>query len=154
MAADPATLVTCRRGRDHTVRDGRSSGDVARQRCRGLVSTSVELRSLHGETASGQLAAQRASLGFPGVWVLSHKKSNAVSTMLDLWMVPAGAGSRRAVALGSLSSTVRQTIFVIVCALNANVTLNCLGLDRPAGLTRYLVLPIRGKDLFLAKNVR
>ena len=42
---------------------------------------------------------------------------------------------------------------MIVCALNANVTLNCLGLDRPAGLTRYLILPIRGKDLFLAKNV-
>jgi hypothetical protein len=53
----------------------------------------------------------------------------------------------------SLPSTVRQAIFVIVCALNANATLNCLGLDRPAGLTRYLILPIRGKDLFLAKNV-
>jgi hypothetical protein len=52
-----------------------------------------------------------------------------------------------------LSSIFRQTIFVIVCALNANVTLNCLGLDRPAGLTRYFILPIRGKDLFLAKNV-
>jgi hypothetical protein len=52
----------------------------------------------------------------------------------------------------SMSSTYRQAIFVIVCALNVNVTLNCLGLDRPAGLTRYLILPIRGKDLFLAKN--
>ena len=52
-----------------------------------------------------------------------------------------------------MSSTFRQAIFVIVCALNVNVTLNCLGLDRPAGLTRYLILPIRGKDLFLAKNV-
>ena len=52
-----------------------------------------------------------------------------------------------------LSSTFRQAIFAIVCALNANVTLNCLGLDRPAGLTRYLILPIRGRDLFLAKNV-
>jgi hypothetical protein len=51
------------------------------------------------------------------------------------------------------SSTFRQTIFAIVCALNANVTLNCLGQDRPAGLMRYLILPIRGKDLFLAKNV-
>jgi hypothetical protein len=53
----------------------------------------------------------------------------------------------------SMSSTYRQAIFVIVCALNVNVTLNCLGLDRPAGLTRYLILPIRGQDLFLAKNV-
>src|SRR5688572_14384182 len=53
----------------------------------------------------------------------------------------------------SMSSTYRQAIFVIVCALNVNVTLNILGLDRPAGLTRYLILPIRGKDLLLAKNV-
>jgi hypothetical protein len=53
----------------------------------------------------------------------------------------------------SPSSTFHQTIFVIVCALNANVTLNCLGLDRPAGLTRYLILPIRGMELFLAKNL-
>jgi hypothetical protein len=52
----------------------------------------------------------------------------------------------------SMSSAFHQTIFVIVCALNANVTLNLLGLERPAGLTRYLILPIRGKDLFLAKN--
>jgi hypothetical protein len=53
----------------------------------------------------------------------------------------------------SLPSTFRQTILVIVCALNANVTLNGLGLDRPAGLTRYRILPIRGSDLFLAKNI-
>jgi hypothetical protein len=53
----------------------------------------------------------------------------------------------------SLPSTFRQLIFVVVCALNANVTLNCLGLERPAGLTRYRILPIRGKDLLLAKNV-
>jgi len=53
----------------------------------------------------------------------------------------------------SLSSTFRQAIFVIVCAGNINVTLNCLGLDGPAGLTRYLIVPIRGKDLLLAKNL-
>jgi hypothetical protein len=53
----------------------------------------------------------------------------------------------------SRSSTFRETIYVIVCALNVNVTLNCLGLDRPAALTRYLILPIRGKDLVLAKNI-
>ena len=67
-------------------------------------------------------------------------------------LLPVLAAAALALSI-SLSSTVRQAIFVIVCALNANVTLNSLGLDRPAGLTRYLILPIRGKDLFLAKNV-
>lgn len=50
----------------------------------------------------------------------------------------------------SRSSTFRQTMFAIVRVLNANVTLNCLGWDRPAGLTRYFILPIRRKDLVLA----
>jgi len=85
---------------------------------------------------------------------LVHKEQRAVSSVLDLWMVlllslPAAALSFYA----SFSSTSRQAMLVIVCALNANVTLNCLGLDRPAGLTRYLILPMRGQDLFLAKNV-
>ena len=75
-------------------------------------------------------------------------------TVLDLWMglLPVLAAAALSLSL-TLSSTVRQAIFVIVCALSANVMQNCLGLDRPAGLTRYLILPIRGKDLFLAKNV-
>jgi len=85
---------------------------------------------------------------------LVHKEQRAVSSVLDFWMVlllslPAAALSFYA----SFSSTSRQALLVIVCALNANVTLNCLGLDRPAGLTRYLILPMRGQDLFLAKNV-
>jgi hypothetical protein len=85
---------------------------------------------------------------------LVQKEQRAVSSVLDLWMVlllslPAAALSFYA----SFSSTSRQAMLVIVCALNANVTLNCLGLDRPAGLTRYLILPIRGTDLLLAKNV-
>ena len=85
---------------------------------------------------------------------LVQKEQRAVSSVLDLWMVlllslPAAALS----FFASFSSTSRQAMLVIVCALNANATLNCLGLDRPAGLTRYLILPLRGKDLFLAKNV-
>ena len=85
---------------------------------------------------------------------LVQKEQRSIRTVLDLWVGLLPVLATVALALStSLSSTVRQTIFVIVCALNANVTLNCLGLDRPAGLTRYLILPIRGKDLFLAKNV-
>jgi hypothetical protein len=83
-----------------------------------------------------------------------QKEQRSVRTVLDLWMglllvLAAGALSLSA----SRSSTFRQAMFVIVCALNANVTLNCLGLDRPAGLRRYLILPIRGHDVLLAKNV-
>jgi hypothetical protein len=33
------------------------------------------------------------------------------------------------------------------------VTSNCLGLDRPAGLTRYFIFPLRGRELLLAKNM-
>ena len=85
---------------------------------------------------------------------LVQKEQRAVISVLDLWMVFLLSLAAAALSFfASLSSTSRQAIFVIVCALNANVTLNCLGLDRPAGLTRYLILPIRGTDLFLAKNV-
>jgi hypothetical protein len=85
---------------------------------------------------------------------LIHKEQRSVRTVLDLWMASLPVLVVIAFALSTtLTSTVRQATFVFVCALNANVTLNCLGLDRPAGLTRYLILPIRGKDLFLAKNV-
>jgi hypothetical protein len=112
-------------------------------------------RSLHdGKTErTGRRATSIARL--PGrLGPLVQKEQRSVRRVLDVWMVLLLAMAAAALSLSVLlSSTVRQTIFVIVCALNANVTLNCLGLDRPAGLTRYLILPIRGKDLFLAKNV-
>ena len=74
--------------------------------------------------------------------------------MLDLWMgfLPVIAAAALSLSI-SLSPTIRQAILAIVCVLNANVILNCLGLDRPAGLLRYLIFPIRGKDLLFAKNV-
>ena len=109
-----------------------------------------------GRLRSGRTARRATSIArLPGrLGPLVQKEQRAVSSVLDLWMVlllslPAAALS----LFASMSSTSRQTMFVILCALNGNVTLNCLGLDRPAGLTRYLILPIRGKDLFLTKNV-
>jgi hypothetical protein len=85
---------------------------------------------------------------------LVRKEQRSLSGVLDLWMGLLLVLAAAALALAaSMSSPYRQAIFVIVCALNVNVTLNCLGLDRPAGLTRYLILPIRGRDVFLAKNV-
>ncbi|HLG56646.1 MAG TPA: hypothetical protein VI485_15010 [Vicinamibacterales bacterium] len=113
------------------------------------------LRSLHGGT-SERTARRATSIAWPpgrlGPLVLKEQRS--VSGVLDLWMGLLLVLGVAALSLFvPLSSTVRQAVFVIVCAMNANVTLNCLGLDRPAGLTRYLILPISGKDLFLAKNV-
>jgi hypothetical protein len=112
-------------------------------------------RSLHGGTSERTARRATSIARLPGrLGPLVQKEQRSVITVLDLWMglllVLAAAALSLAVPR---SSTFRQAIFVIVCALNSNVTLNCLGLDRPAGLTRYLILPIRGKDLLLAKNV-
>ena len=113
------------------------------------------LQSLHRET--NERSARRATsiARLPGrLGPLVQKEQRAVSQVLDVWMVLLLSLAAAAVSFfASASSIFRQTMFVIVCAMNANVMLNCLGLDRPAGLTRYLILPIRGKDLLLAKNV-
>jgi hypothetical protein len=113
------------------------------------------LRSLHGGTSERTARRATSIARLPGrLGPLVQKEQRSVSRVLDLWMGLLLVLAAAALSLFTpLSSTVRQAIFVIVCALNINVTLNCLGLDRPAGLTRYLILPIRGKDLFLAKNV-
>jgi hypothetical protein len=110
---------------------------------------------LHDDAAERTAHRATSIAWLPGrLGPLVQKEQRSIRTVLDLWvgLLPVLATVALALSI-SLSSTVRQTIFVIVCALNANVTLNCLGLDRPAGLTRYRILPIRGKDLFLAKNV-
>ena len=38
-------------------------------------------------------------------------------------------------------------------ALNVNVIMNCFGLDTAAELNRYFILPLRGKDVLLVKNL-
>jgi hypothetical protein len=113
------------------------------------------LRSLHGGTTERTALRATSIARLPGrLGPLVQKELRSVSRVLDLWMGLLVVVAAAALSLFlPLSPIVRQAIFVIVCALNANVTLNCLGLDRPAGLTRYLILPIRGRDLFLAKNV-
>jgi hypothetical protein len=156
MAADPATLVT-------TVAVATTPYAMVVPVATLLVSGAAVwslflwsfLRSLHDGTSERTARRATSIARLPGrLGPLVQKELRSVSRVLDLWMVLLLALAAAALSLaGSLSSTFRQTIFVIVCALNINVTLNCLGLDRPAGLTRYLVLPIRGKDLFLAKNV-
>jgi hypothetical protein len=111
--------------------------------------------SLYEETTERTARRATSIAGFPGrLGPLVQKDLRSLRTVLDLWMGLLLVLMAAALSLSmSLSSTVRQAILVIICALNANVTLNCLGFDRPTGLTRYLILPLRGKDLLLAKNV-
>jgi hypothetical protein len=113
------------------------------------------VRGLYDETTERTARRATSIAWLPGrLGPLVQKEQRSMRTVLDLWMGLLLVLAAAVLSLSiSLSSTVRQAIFVIVCALNANVMQNCLGLDRPAGLTRYLILPIRGKDLFLAKNV-
>ena len=155
-AANPATLVT-------TVAVATTPYAMAVPLATLLVSGAAVwylllwsfLRSLQGGTSERTAHRATSIARLPGrLGPLVRKEQRSVTTVLDLWMGLLLVLAAAALSLSaSLSSTFRQTVFVIVCALNANVTLNCLGLDRPAGLTRYLILPIRGKDLLLAKNV-
>jgi len=156
IAANPATLVT-------TIAVATTLSAIIVPAATLLVSGALVwslllwgfTRGLY-DNAAEQTAHRATSIAWlPGrLGPLVQKEQRSIRTVLDFWVGLLPVLAAVALALStSLSSTVRQTIFVIVCALNANVTLNCLGLDRPAGLTRYLILPIRGKDLFLAKNV-
>ena len=156
MDANPATLVT-------TVAVATTPYAMAGPVATLLVSCAAVwylirwsfVRSLYGETSERTARRATSIARLPGrLGPLVQKEQRSVSSVWDLWMGLLLVLAAAALSLSaSLSSTFRQTMFVIVCVLNANVTLNCLGLDRPAGLTRYLILPIRGKDLFLAKNV-
>jgi hypothetical protein len=85
---------------------------------------------------------------------LVRKEQHEIARVLDLWLGLLLALAAGAVSFfASRSATVHQAIMVMVCAVNVNVTLNCFGLDRPAVLNRYLIFPIRGQDLLLAKNL-
>jgi hypothetical protein len=155
MVPNPATLVT-------TVAVATTAyamaGSMATLLVGGAAAWSLLLwsfrRSLHGEPSEPTARRATSIAWLPGrLGPLIQKEQRSVSRVLDLWMGPPLVLAAAALSLSvSMSSAFHQTIFVIVCALNANVTLNLLGLERPAGLTRYLILPIRGKDLFLAKN--
>ena len=113
------------------------------------------VRSLYDERTETTARRATSIARLPGrLGPLVHKEQRSIRTVLDLWMgfLPVIAAAALSLSI-SLSPTIRQAILAIVCVLNANVILNCLGLDRPAGLLRYLIFPIRGKDLLFAKNV-
>jgi len=113
------------------------------------------VRSLYDERTETTARRATSIARLPGrLGPLVHNEQRSIRTVLDLWMgfLPVIAAAALSLSI-SLSPTIRQAILAIVCVLNANVILNCLGLDRPAGLLRYLIFPIRGKDLLFAKNV-
>lgn len=111
-------------------------------------------RSLYRQPATRTARRGKTIVHLPGrLGGLAQKERRAFSSVLDLWLGLLLVLAACAVSLvASLSPAVRQSIVVIVCVLNANLTLNCLGLERPAGLNRYQIFPIRGRDLLLAKN--
>ena len=156
MAANPATLVTA-------VAIATTPYAMAVPMATLLVSGAAAWyvflwsfrRSFHAGTSERTARRATSIARLPGrLGPLVHKEQRAFSRVLDLWMGLLLVLAAAALALAAyMSSTYRQAIFLIVCALNITVTMNGLGLDRPAGLTRYLILPIRGKDLLLAKNL-
>jgi hypothetical protein len=113
------------------------------------------VQRLRGATSEHTARRATSIARFPGrLGPLVQKEQRALRKTLKLWAGLLLVVAASAVSLSaSRSSTFRQTILVIVCVLNANVTLNCLGLERPAGLTRYLILPTSGRDVLLAKNI-
>jgi hypothetical protein len=107
--------------------------------------------------ATNEETARRATsiVRIPGrLGPLVQREQRALRKALHLWIGLLLVVAASAVSLSAArSATFRQTILVIVCVLNAHVTLNCLGVERPQGLTRYLILPTSGRDVLLAKNV-
>jgi hypothetical protein len=114
-------------------------------------------RSLFSQTAKrAEGRAVGSVLWFPGRFGgLMRKEQYYFRKLLDLWL---GLLLVLAISLASLFGSppppiVRQSIILIVFALNVNAIMNCLGLDETAGLNRYFILPLRGKDVLLVKNL-
>ena len=88
---------------------------------------------------------------FGGLW---RKEQHYFRKVLDLWL---GLLLVLAISIESLFGSpppiVRQSIILIVFALNVNVMMNCFGADSGAELNRYFILPLRGKDVLLVKNL-
>ena len=112
-------------------------------------------RSLFSERAAAEARNAGSVLWFPGrLGGLVRKEQFYFRKLLDLWP---GLLLVLAIAVaslfGSLPPAVRQTVILIVFAMNANLLMNCFGLDSPAELSRYFILPLRGRDVLLVKNL-
>ena len=94
-------------------------------------------------------------LWFPGRFGgLVRKEQFYFRKLLDLWL---GLLLVLAVSIaslfGPLPAILRQSIILIVFALNTNVIMNCFGMDTGAELGRYAIFPLRGREVVLIKNV-
>jgi hypothetical protein len=94
-------------------------------------------------------------LWFPGRFGgLVRKEQHEFRKLLDLWP---GLLLVMAVSIaslfGPLPPIIRQAIIVIVFVMNTNVIMNCFGLNSSAELNRYAILPLRGRDVLLIKNL-
>jgi hypothetical protein len=94
-------------------------------------------------------------LWFPGRFGgLLRKEQHYFRKLLDLWLGLLLASAISVASLfGSLSPFVRQSTILIVFALNVQVIMNCFGMDTTTELNRYAILPLRGKDVLLVKNL-
>ena len=113
-------------------------------------------RSLFRQTAKrAEGRATGSVLWFPGRFGgLVRKEQYYFRKLLDLWL---GLLLVLAISIASLFGSpppiVRQSIILIVFALNVNVIMNCFGMDTTAELNRYSILPLRGKEVLLVKNL-
>jgi hypothetical protein len=113
-------------------------------------------RSLFGEP--GKPAVGRATdrvLWFPGRFGgLVRKEQHYLRKLLDVWpglllVLTVSVAS----LFGPLPPIIRQSIIVIVFVANTNMILNCFGLNTSTELDRYAILPLRGRDVLLVKNL-
>ncbi len=120
-----------------------------------LVSWSFR-RSLFGEPdkrAEGR--GTDSGLWFPGRFGgLVRKEQLYVRKLPDLWL---GLLLVLAVSVaslfGPLPAILRQSAILIVFAMNTNVIMNCFGMDTSAEVSRYAILPLRGREVVLVKNM-
>ena len=113
-------------------------------------------RSLSGQSSTQAVGrAARSVLWFPGrLGGLVRKEHHDFRKLLDLWpglllVLAVSVAS----LFGPLPPIIRQAIIVIVFVTNTNAIMNCFGLNTSAELTRYAILPLRGKEVLLIKNL-
>jgi hypothetical protein len=113
-------------------------------------------RSLSGESSTQAVGRTADSvLWFPGRFGgLVRKEQHEFRRLLDFWpglllVLAVSVAS----LFGPLPPIVRQAVIVIVFVTNMNVNMNCFGLNTSAELHRYAILPLRGKEVVLIKNL-
>jgi hypothetical protein len=113
-------------------------------------------RSLSSQSSTQAVGRTADSvLWFPGRFGgLVRKEQHEFRRLLDLWpgfllVLAVSVAS----LFGPLPPIVRQAIIVIVFVTNTNAIMNCFGLNTSAELDRYAILPLRGKEVLLIKNL-